>query len=607
MRFDESFIEKVVDANNIVEIISQYTDLKARGDQHMGLCPFPDHKEKTPSFSVSESKQLYNCFGCKKAGNIITFLKDYNGFSFVEAIEHLASRAHIDLPKPEETKQNPRGRRTPPDEKKSMLRANRVAAVFYHQNLKKLPDNHKVKAYLKKRNLRDEIVEEFRLGYSPEPWDELTKHLQSKGAPIKITEKLGLIKRNSKGGHFDLFRDRLMFPIFAIDSEVIGFGGRIIDQGQPKYMNSVDSPVFKKGQSFYGLDKAAKFIRMEDRVFVVEGYMDLLALYSNGIKNVVATLGTALTENHVRLLKRWTQNVVLVFDGDQAGQTASERSLVQFFKHDMMPQIFVLPEGMDPDDFVNEKGRERFIEKAKDSEDLFLNRLKTWMKGYRGQPKDKIQLIDQISPLLQALKDNRLKQLYIEEVARRMSEDPRKVYSWLKGAKVAPKREEPAPEPPKKEASKDMVSLDGVAKDELVLLGLSLKSPKYMNFFESHGGLESITPEKLKELFTQVVAKYRQEPSSFDKLAHLVVSQVKNPEKIVSLINISSPNDGSDRDEETFKECFNQVRDRYLQRKAEEMLVELKSDPSDDKLERFVNIQNERKALKELIKSPLGE
>ncbi|MEM7646911.1 MAG: DNA primase, partial [Pseudomonadota bacterium] len=290
MRFDEHFIQKVIEANNVVGIIAQYTELKGRGDQHMGLCPFPDHNEKSPSFSVSESKQLYHCFGCKKAGNVITFLKTYNGFSFVESIEYLANRARIDLPKEPEKNGVPR-RRVSQDSKNQMFRANKFAAVFYHQKLKSLPKTHKLQSYLKKRNLAAEIIDDFRIGYAPEPWDELLKFLTSKGVPIAISQKLGLTRANKKGGHFDLFRDRLMFPIFAIDSEVIGFGGRIIDQGQPKYINSVESDVFKKGQSFYGLEKSAKFIRTEDRVFVVEGYMDLLALYSRGIKNVVATLG----------------------------------------------------------------------------------------------------------------------------------------------------------------------------------------------------------------------------------------------------------------------------------------------------------------------------
>lgn len=605
MRYDQNFIEKVRDANNLVEVISQYTELKSRGHQHMGLCPFPDHNEKTGSFSVSESKQLYHCFGCKKSGNIFTFLETYNGFSFIEALEYLAGRAHIEMPKPEEQKGRP-AQYVSKDQKQMMFRANKFAAVFYHQKLKALSKDHKLQAYLQKRNLTSELIEDFRIGYATEAWDELAKFLNSKGVPAQIVQKLGLIRQNKKGGYFDLFRDRLMFPIFAIDSNVIGFGGRIIDEGQPKYINSVESDVFKKGQSFYGLDRSAKHIRSADQVFVVEGYMDLLALYGKGVKNVVATLGTALTEKHVRLLKRWTKNIILIFDGDQAGQTAAQRSLPHFFQHDLSPQIFALPEGKDPDDFITEFGQESFLERAQAAEDLFLHLVRQWLRGYKGTPKDKIQIIDQVTPLLQSLQDKRLLQMYVEELARHLGEEPNKVYSWVMDAKRPQKVVNEAPTPQPVEIN-EKLSLKGVAQDELVLLGLSLKSLKYLNFFIKHQGVDYLSHEALKKIFSHVVARHGQEPENFDKLAHLVVSKVENPEKIVNLINISSVDEVSDQDENLLKECFIRVKDRYLQRKASQLVAQMKNDPNEAELERFVNIQNDRKALKELKNTPLGE
>ena len=610
MRYDQDFIEKVREANNIVDIIAQYTELKGRGNQHMGLCPFPDHNEKSPSFSVSEDKQLYHCFGCKKSGNIFTFLETYNGFSFVESLEHLAHRAHIPMPEIKQDAGNKGASKVVKDQRQQMTRINRMAAVFYHQKLKSLPQDHKLWAYLKKRNLTPEVIEEFRLGYAPEGWGELADSLALQKVPTKLAQDLGLIRQNKNGGHFDLFRDRLMFPIFSIDSQVIGFGGRIIDQGQPKYINSVESEVFKKGQSFYGLEKTAKHIRSADRVFVVEGYMDLLSLYSKGVQNVVATLGTALTENHVRLLKRWTKNVVLLFDGDQAGQEASQRSLSNFFKFDLIPQIFTLPSGKDPDDYISEHGLEKFLEQAEHTQDLFLFQLRIWMESYKGQPQDKILIVDKAAPLLRQLQDKRLLQLYVEELARNISERPQKVYSWLMSGE---KSLSPAPrhhsriEVSTVPSSDERMSLKGVQQDELALLALSLKSLRYMEFFLKNRGPESISHAGLKSLFDQVVSKYGQEPQNFDKLAHLIVSKVQNPEKIVGMINFSSVNEGPEQDEEMLKDCLIQVRDRFLQRQAAEIVSEMKRDPSDDKLERFVNIQNDRKALKELKNTPLGE
>ncbi len=604
MRYGQDFIERVRDANNIVDIISQYTELKGRGHQHMGLCPFPDHNEKSPSFSVSESKQLYHCFGCKKSGNIFTFLETYNGYSFVESLEYLAGRAHIEMPKLSENKDQKST--LSPSQKTQMFRANKFAAVFYHQKLKNLAADHKLMAYLKKRKLTDEIIDDFRLGYAPEGWDELTQNLAEKKVPTSLSNQLGLIRPNKKGGHFDLFRDRLMFPIFAIDNNVIGFGGRIIDQGQPKYINSVESEVFKKGQSFYGIHKTSPHIRSADQVIVVEGYMDLLALYGAGVKNAVATLGTALTEKHVIALKKLTKNIVLLFDGDQAGRVAAERSLIHFFSHDLLPQVYLLPEGVDPDDYVKEVGREEFVEKISKGRDLFLHLLGDWMKSYGGTPKDKIDMIEKVSPFILALKDIRLKQMYVEELGRCLIEDPKKIYAWMNTQKrptqspfAAPEAEEPS--------LSEKISLEKVGQDELVLLGLSLKSLKYMEFFIRNQGLESLSHKPLQQLFTEVVAKYGQDPKAFDKLAHLVISRVENPEKIVNLINLSSEDEGFDEDASLLKECFIRVKDRFLQRQASVLVAQMKNQPDDLKLERFVNIQNERKALKELKNTPLGE
>ncbi|MCJ8277625.1 MAG: DNA primase, partial [Bdellovibrionales bacterium] len=568
-------------------------------------CPFPDHNEKSPSFSVSEDKQLYHCFGCKKSGNIFTFLETYNGFSFPESVEFLANRASIEMPKPEENKgyQKPRVSK---DQKNQFHSANKFAAVFYHQKLKSLPKTHKVHSYLEKRGFTEEIIDAFRIGYAPEPWDDLAKYFQSKKVPVSVGEKLGLLRRNKKGGHFDLFRDRLMFPIFSIDSEVIGFGGRIIDQGQPKYINSVESDVFKKGKTFYGIEQSAKHIRTEDQVFVVEGYMDFIALYSRGVKNVVATLGTALTENHVRLIKRWTKNVVLLFDGDQAGQTAAERSLSNFFLHDLAPQIFVLPDGKDPDDHISEVGDEQFKEDAKSSQDLFLHLLGVWMKDYKSQPKDKIQLMDKVTPLLKGLNDNRLLQIYVEELAQRMSETPQKVFHWIKSGKAAAVQSQQPSEAPKIAVEKK-ISLADIAKDELVLLGLSLKAPKYLDFLINPQGVESLSHGQVKDVFSQIVAKYGQEPNNFDKLAHLVISKVNDPEKIVSLTNISSPDEDSEKDEIEFKECLIRVKDRKLRRELEAKTTQLKNGTQGDELEQIVNINKSREKLKDIKNAPLGE
>ncbi len=620
MRYDPGFIEKVGEANNIIEIVSQYTELKARGQQYVGLCPFPDHNEKTPSFSVSETRQLYHCFGCKKSGNIFTFLETYNGFSFVEALEYLAARAHLKMP--ESSNNSSPGKECSMDQKQQMFRVNKLAADFYHQKLKSLPKEHRLNTYLKKRHLTNEMIKEFSIGYAPEAWDELTSHLNKKKTPSPLSEKSGLIRKNKKGGYFDLFRDRLMFPIVSIESHVIGFGGRVIKEGEPKYINSPESYIFKKGQNFYGLDKSIRFIRSEDQVFVVEGYMDFLALYSQGIKNVVATLGTALTEKHVRLLKRWTKNIILIFDGDEAGQRAAQGSLIQFFKENLSPGILLLPEKMDPDDFIHNFGREEFLKKVQGAEDLFLNLTRTWLANDRGQPADKIRFLDKISPLLKSLKDPRLLQMYIQELAPHLNESPKKLYSWvMMGREKLSRTINPtAPGTPLEPENSlpTRVSLDGATEDELVLLGLSLKSLKYMDFFVTQQGLDYLNHKKLKQVFSQAVSKYRQEPKNFDKLANWVLSKIENPEKITSLVNISSDTEylssgenfqdkNFNHDENLLKGCLFHIKDRYLRQQAAILVEEMKLDHTDTKLERFMKIQNDRKALEKLKNTPLGD
>ncbi len=326
IKFTPEFIERVAEANNIVDLISQQTQLKSAGGGLMGRCPFPDHKEKTPSFSVSETKQVYHCFGCHKSGNIFSFLRDFQGLSFPEAVEFLADRAGISLPKPtgESVEIDKAMQR-----RKQLLAANKWALIFFREQLKQQASDHPVKKYIQKRGLLPETLETFQMGYAPADWDGLVNFLTSKGISMEIAEEARLVKARTQGktGYFDLFRDRLIFPILNNQGEPVAFGGRIIESGEPKYLNSPETPVFVKGKILYGLFQTARYIRSEDAVLIVEGYMDLISLYQVGIRNVVATMGTALTPDHGRFLKRLTKNVVVLFDGDSAGQEAAERSL----------------------------------------------------------------------------------------------------------------------------------------------------------------------------------------------------------------------------------------------------------------------------------------
>ena len=428
MRFPPDFIERVAEANNIVDIISQYTQLKPTGGGLMGRCPFPDHPEKTPSFSVSEMKQVYHCFGCHKKGNIFTFLQFYNGMSFPEAIEYLANRAHIALP--EVPSQDAQKQDFVAKKKKQIAAVNKHAAEFFRLQFKKLPSDHPAKVYASNRGLTGEILDTLQIGYTSEEWDGIIKYFESKAIPLALAEEAKLIKARSGGktGYFDLFRERLMFPIHSTMGEPIAFGGRILEKGEPKYLNSPETPVFHKGKVLYGLAQTAKFIRSEDQAIVVEGYMDLISLYKSGITNVVATMGTALTPDHGKMLSRITKNIVVLFDGDSAGQTAAERSLPILLSAGLHPRGLVLPDNQDPDDYVTKHGPDALRNAIGQSTDLFSLILSMWMKDYRGEAAQKVNLCDQLEPIFASIQDSRLRQLYLKDAAEKMRVEERWLY-----------------------------------------------------------------------------------------------------------------------------------------------------------------------------------
>ncbi|MEZ4871839.1 MAG: DNA primase [Bdellovibrionales bacterium] len=389
MKFDQNFIDKVRESNNIVDIIGQYSQLKSSSaGQYLGLCPYPDHGEKTPSFSVSESKQVYYCFGCKKTGNAFTFLRDIMGLTFPEAVEHLAKRASIEMPKQaasqDQIDKNQREKR----EQSLLKKINSLALQVFQKNLQTQPKNSMVSNYVESRGFNEEIIETFKLGYASPEWEHLAQVFREKSVPLGSAEKLGLIKRSknlekSRTGYFDILRGRLIFPILSPTGDVVGFGGRIVNpDDKPKYLNSPESQLFHKGKTLYGLFETAKFIRSADFAIVVEGYTDLIALYSAGIKNVVATLGTALTIDHAKLLKRYSKNVVVLFDGDQAGRVAAEKSLPLLLKEGLYPKGFLLPENQDPDEYLKAHGAKILKDRLRKAPDLFQMVMDWHFRGY---------------------------------------------------------------------------------------------------------------------------------------------------------------------------------------------------------------------------------
>lgn len=436
--YPPEFIEKVRQANNIVDLIGQYTQLRGHGANFMGRCPFPNHNDKTASFSVSEDKQLFNCFGCKQSGNIFKFLQIYNGMAFREAVDELARRANIPLP---EKPMSPREREEA-QTREGVLTANKLARSFFRDQLQRLPADHPVKAYAAKRGLTAEILETFEIGYAPQAYQGLVSELQARKIPLRIGERAGLVRPSSKPGthsHYDLFRHRLMFPIVAANGDVLGFGGRVLDASEPKYLNSPETPVFSKGKTLYGLNVTARHIRSEDEAIIVEGYMDAVALYRGGVRHVAAILGTAFTMEHGRVLSRLTANVTMLLDGDEAGIRGAERSLPALLASGLRPKGLILPEGMDPDDFLAAKGPEELSRVLAGGQDLFSILLaRHWMASYRATAQDKLRVIESAAqallPVGPKLMEMPIIGLFADEMARYLDVESAWVRNTLRGA-----------------------------------------------------------------------------------------------------------------------------------------------------------------------------
>ncbi|MGH7898656.1 MAG: DNA primase, partial [Candidatus Binatia bacterium] len=344
-RFAGEKVTEVRERTSIVEVISRYTALRRTGRNHQGLCPL--HSEKTPSFSVSEERGVFYCFGCQAGGDVFKFLMLRENLTFPEALERLAREAGIELPKHPVEERRQRGR-------ERLLRVNAFAAKFFERALWEGAGGAAARRYLEQRGIREPIARGFGLGFAPP--EGLARALEKAGAPLDDAASLGLIGRSTGGGWYDRFRSRLMFPITDLGGKTIAFGGRLLEDGQPKYLNSPESALFQKRRSVFGLAAARDATRDAARVVLVEGYIDVIALAQAGVKNVVAPLGTALTADQIRLLRRFTDNISVFFDGDTAGRAAAARSFAVFAEVGLFADAAFLPDGHDPDTFVREAG-----------------------------------------------------------------------------------------------------------------------------------------------------------------------------------------------------------------------------------------------------------
>jgi DNA primase len=410
-RIPQSFIDDLINRIDIVEVIDAHVPLKKTGRDYSACCPF--HNEKTPSFTVSQTKQFYHCFGCGAHGSAIGFLMDYDHLEFPEAVEELARIAGI--PVPREAGSYQQKKQSGPDFYEILEQVNH----FYQKQLREHPQASRAVDYLKNRGLSGEIAARFDIGYAPPGWDALTASLEN--ASQKAAHDLGLLVERDNGGFYDRFRDRIMFPIRDRRGRVIGFGGRVLGDEKPKYMNSPESIVFHKGQELYGLFEARKHERALDSLLVVEGYMDVVALGQHGIQNTVATLGTATTAEHLERLYRVVSQVIFCFDGDNAGRKAAWRALenaLPVMRQGREARFLFLPDGEDPDSMVRKEGKERFMERVEQSvplSDYFYEGLKQRVDTRSSDGR--IRLADMAQPLLLKLPDDLFRDMMLNKLA----------------------------------------------------------------------------------------------------------------------------------------------------------------------------------------------
>ncbi len=390
MAWDNNFIDELKMQINIVDVVGREVQLKKSGANYKGLCPF--HSEKTPSFMVNEEKQIFNCFGCGEKGDAIRFVQSYYKLPFMEAVEKLCGEYGIKMPEYSSR---------PKIDYDKYYEINAKAARFYY-NCLGIPGNSGL-AYFKKRGLQKETISRFGLGYAPDSWTALTDHLRKQGVSDQDMLKLGLAKQG-KNGLYDKFRNRVVFPIINVQGKVIGFGARALDDSKPKYLNSDESDIFLKKNNLFGLNLSRKDISDEDKVIIVEGYMDLISLYQSGIHNVAASLGTALTDNQARLLCRYTKNAVLSYDSDNAGVNAALRGIDVITKAGGKVRILSIDDGKDPDDYVKAHGKEAFlklVDKAVTGTDFELNNAK---KGFDlTKDTDILEYVEHVVPVLRKL------------------------------------------------------------------------------------------------------------------------------------------------------------------------------------------------------------
>lgn len=428
---EDDFVNTIRAKADIVKIISEYMNLKRTGENFKGLCPF--HAEKTPSFIISPQKGIFHCFGCGAGGDIFTFVMKHDHLSFPDAVNFLAEKMGIPIPQ----KKEEFGKRISKEEKEVLIEINSIAMDFFRKNLIETKGGERARNYLIKRGLSQVMIEKFAIGCAPSSWDEFTNYAISKGIEEENLVKSGLIVAREKGsGYYDRFRDRIIFPIFDLQGRVIAFGGRVIDKGEPKYLNSPETAIYVKGQALYALNYAKTSIRSFNKVLVVEGYLDLITAFQYGFENTVAILGTAFTPAQAYLLKRYTDEIITCFDADTAGEAATFRGMEFLIESGMRVKVARLPVNTDPDSFIRSNGREAFEEVVNASRDIIIEIAEKFSQQFDTSRMDgKIRAANAILPLIRSIQNSLEQRLYVRNISEKFGFDENFILEEIRGSR----------------------------------------------------------------------------------------------------------------------------------------------------------------------------
>ncbi len=429
MRLPRGFADDVKNQADIVRVVSDYVSLKKRGSNYVACCPF--HSEKTPSFSVHQGKGLYKCFGCGAGGGVFDFVMRIEGCGYQESVRMVAEKTGIPIPAVNETEDLKRAEQN----RDVVLRLNELAATFFEHHLREESSGQRAREYVESRGISDETRQQFRLGYAPDSWDALITHLRDNGATTTDLELSGLVVMKEQGGFYDRFRGRVIFPIVDSQGRVIAFGGRVMDAGEPKYLNSPETPVYTKGRNLYGLSFSKNEIRQRGFAVLVEGYLDCIIPFQAGVRNIVASLGTALTDHQVRLLRRYMDKpqIIVNFDSDSAGQAATMRSIEMLLAEGFKINILQMPTGKDPDEFVRTRGAEAFMALFKTTQPYIEYVIeKSISEVDITRPVGKLEAVNKILPHLARMPDKVVRADYAEQVANRLKVDSRVIREEMK-------------------------------------------------------------------------------------------------------------------------------------------------------------------------------